>query len=70
MADKGISDYRSMQMMRVNDPLSHGLIVPGGTTPALTVLLHRVCGNDHKKFDEACRLISLFMDQAEKEAPR
>lgn len=62
-------DQRSMQMMMVNDPLSFGLIVPGGTTPALTILLYRVCDNNMKKFDEACRLINLFMDAAEKPKP-
>lgn len=32
--------------------------------PALTTLLHRVCGGDDTKFNEACRLLDLFMDKA------
>lgn len=36
--------------------------LPGGT-PALTTLLHKVCDNDMAKFDEACRIISLFLDK-------
>lgn len=36
--------------------------LPGGT-PALTTLLYKVCDNDGEKFDEACRIISLFLDK-------
>lgn len=36
--------------------------LPGGT-PALTTLLYKVCDNDMEKFDEACRIISLFLDK-------
>lgn len=36
--------------------------LPGGT-PALTTLLYKVCDNDGEKFDEACRLICLFLDK-------
>ena len=32
--------------------------------PAMTTLLHRVCKGDDQKFDEACRLIRLFMESA------
>lgn len=32
-----------------------------GDMPALTTLLHRVCGNDRQKFEEATRLLELFM---------
>lgn len=37
---------------------------PEYDVPALTTLLHRVCGNNHKKFDEANRLIELFVKKA------
>lgn len=30
--------------------------------PALTTLLHVVCNGDTARFDEACRLIRLFME--------
>lgn len=36
-----------------------------GGTPAMTTLLYRVCDGDGEKFDEACRLISLFLDKKE-----
>lgn len=36
--------------------------LPGGT-PALTTLLYKVCDQDMAKFDEACRIISLFLDK-------
>lgn len=59
-----MTDHRAQQMMRVNDPEAYGLI-GAGPTPALTVLLIDICGRDMQKFDKACRLISLFMDEAE-----
>lgn len=36
--------------------------LPGGT-PALTTLLYKVCDQNGEKFDEACRLICLFLDK-------
>lgn len=36
--------------------------LPGGT-PALTTLLYKVCDQDMAKFDEACRIIGLFLDK-------
>lgn len=36
--------------------------LPGGT-PALTTLLYKVCDQNGEKFDEACRLICLFLDR-------
>lgn len=36
--------------------------LPGGT-PALTTLLYKVCDQNSEKFDEACRLICLFLDK-------
>jgi hypothetical protein len=35
--------------------------------PALTTLLYKVCEQDGEKFDEACRLIRLFMTIAQKD---
>ena len=37
---------------------------PPGPMLAITVLLHRVCDNDVEKFDEAIRLIELFVTKA------
>lgn len=51
------------------DPVLYGTLdstnpvgLPGGT-PALTTLLYKVCGQNSEKFDEACRLICLFLDK-------
>ena len=33
--------------------------------PALTTLLHKVCNGNQTKFEEACRLLDLFMDKAQ-----
>lgn len=35
--------------------------------PALTTLLYKVCEQDSAKFNEACRLIHLFMITAQKD---
>lgn len=59
-----ITEHRLQKMLKVNDPTTAGLMGPE-PMPALTVLLHRVCGSDVAKFEEACRLINLFMDEAE-----
>lgn len=32
--------------------------------PALTTLLYKVCDRDEKKFEEACRLMDLFIKAA------
>lgn len=42
--------------LTVEDPV-HGM-------PAITTLLYKVCDNDEKKFEEACRLIDLFIKAA------
>jgi hypothetical protein len=36
----------------------------GKPLPAGTVLLYRVCDNDPDKFEEACRLVGLFVKTA------
>lgn len=40
---------------------------PNTGLPALTTLLYKVCDNDGNKFDEACRLLRLFMGMAQLE---
>lgn len=35
--------------------------------PAMTTMLFKVCGHDRAKFDEAMRLVTLFIEQALKE---
>lgn len=39
-------------------------IMQGTPMPAMTTLLHKVCGNNSVKFEEACRLIELFIAKA------
>ena len=34
------------------------------SVPALTTLLHKICNNDRAKFEEATRLVELFIKQA------
>ena len=41
------------------DPLS-----PIENGPAVTTLLFKVCQNDHERFDEAVRLVGLFVEEA------
>ena len=41
------------------DPLS-----PIENGPAVTTLLFKVCQNDHERFDEAIRLVGLFVEGA------
>lgn len=48
-------------MFNTTDPMNP-LGIPSGT-PALTTLLYKVCDNDMAKFDEACRIIYLFLDK-------
>lgn len=36
----------------------------GRPVPAMTTLLHRVCGNDPDQFAEACRVVELFIAEA------
>ena len=60
-SDTAHETRRTEQMMRVIDPTRKEM-------PALTSLMISVCNNNHRIFEEATRLVHLFMDQAEKEA--
>jgi len=44
-------------MIMTHDPLHD--------VPAATTLLYKVCDNNPQKFEEACRLVSLFMKEAQ-----
>lgn len=37
---------------------------PLPNTPAMTTMLYGVCGNDREKFEDAMRLVGLFMTAA------
>lgn len=43
--------------------------IDGRPVPAMTTLLYRVCGNDPERFEEATRLVELFIHQALDYAP-
>lgn len=43
---------------------------PGRPVPALTTLLYRVCGNDDQQFEEATRVVELFVTKALEVADR
>lgn len=40
------------------------IVMDGRPVPAMTTLLYRVCGNDPAKFEEATRLVELFVGAA------
>lgn len=46
---------------KVKDP---DVLVLSNNVPALTTMMHRVCANDETKFEEAVRLLNLFMKAA------
>jgi len=48
-------------LFRTIDPT---VVSAGGPMPAMTTMLIRVCNNDPVKFEEACRLIELFIEEA------
>lgn len=56
-------------MSEKHNPVLYGTLDPTnpvglhGGTPALTTLLYKVCDQNNEKFDEACRLICLFLDK-------
>lgn len=56
-------------MSEKHNPVLYGTLDPTNPvslpdgTPALTTLLYRVCDQNNEKFDEACRLICLFLDK-------
>lgn len=50
---------------RVNyNTIDPTVLFKGGPVPALTTLLHRVCLNDPKQFEEATRIVDLFIRKA------
>lgn len=56
-----MSEKHNVVLYNTLDPINP-LGVPSGT-PALTALLYKVCDGDGEKFNEACRLICLFLDK-------
>lgn len=53
-----------MQEDHPTDNIVFGVKDPKSTLPdcpAMTTMMYRVCGNDEAKFDEAMRLVGLFM---------
>lgn len=56
-----MSEKHNVVLYNTLDPINP-LGIPSGT-PALTALLYKVCDGDGEKFNEACRLIGLFLDK-------
>lgn len=48
-------------LFRATDPNNR---LGGRSLPAMTTMLYRICDDDQNKFDEACRLIGLFIEEA------
>ena len=48
-------------LFRTTDPT---VVIDGKPVPALTSLLHRVCQNDPERFEEATRIVALFINEA------
>lgn len=57
-------DFADRILIKTQDP-EH--TIGPGPVPALTTLLLKVCDRDHKKFDEAVRIIKLFIAETKKE---
>lgn len=57
----------STQVMKDDRHLTSQMMTTDPQTglPALTTLLYKVCECDDTKFNEACRLLDLFMDKAQ-----
>lgn len=53
-----MTEPKDFYLYRTKDPES-----PIGV-PASTTLLYEVCNNDPRKFDEAIRLVMLFVEEA------
>lgn len=51
-------------LLTTKDPKTPSPFAYGDCLPAMTVLLHRVCNNDSAKFEEATRLVELFIRKA------
>jgi hypothetical protein len=54
-------------LLHTQDPTT---LVDGKPVPALTSLFHRVCRGDEEKFEEAARLIELFIIKALQEVTK
>lgn len=63
--EKILLDKHHITMLVTKDPDNQ---LMGEPIPALTTLWIEVCDKDREKFDEATRLITLFMEKAEEKA--
>ena len=55
------SEWIDQILFRTVDPT---VLIEGRPVPAMTTLLHRVCDNDPRKFEEATRLVELFIRES------
>lgn len=58
-----MTDQKQIDMVlyKTTDPSA---LLDGRALPALTVLLHRMCQNDPDRFEEALRIVGLFIAEA------
>lgn len=61
MTSKSTADKVQQILYMTKDPT---MLLDGRPIPAMTTLLHRVCDNDLKKFEETCRIVELFIAEA------
>jgi len=59
--ENGVREFVDRILYTTDDPETQ---LDGCPVPAMTTMLHRVCGNDEAKFHEAMRLVELFIRAA------
>lgn len=64
MADETLQQRVNLVLYSTKDPQHLDPFSQTGHSPALTTLLFKVCGRNSEKFEEACRLVQLFIIQA------
>jgi hypothetical protein len=58
---KQFPDQARQIMFRTIDPT---VLLDGRPVPAMTTLLYSICDNDPDKFEEATRIVQLFISEA------
>ena len=61
MVDQTADKIVQLSLYSTVDPTT---LLDGRPLPALTVLLYRVCHSDPEKFEEATRIVELFIREA------
>lgn len=64
MTNSDMEQLVTSVLYSTRDPETPSPFPDGGKLPALTTMLYRVCGNDTERFNEAVRLVTLFVRDA------